>query len=142
MGEHRLVHLKAGAQNGIERALRILKDHRDVATADLTDLLAGQLQQVLVVEQDLAANDPAGVRHEPQDRKRGHRFAAAGFAHDPKALARVEVKAHAIDRRDYAAVRLELCAQVAHLEDRCRQPLLSNDASVGRARRATHRPGS
>ena len=74
--EHRLGDLKAGLQDRVERALGILEDHRDVAAANVADLLVAQLQQVLVAKQHLAADHLARVRHQPEQRQRRHRLAA------------------------------------------------------------------
>src|SRR6202022_2447927 len=102
--------------------------------ADLADLVAGQLQEILVPEENLTGNDAARIRHQPQDRKRGHRLAAPGFAHDPEAFARVELEAHPVDGLDDSAVGCELGAQVAHLQDGCRHyPTLTAGARGERA---------
>ena len=121
VGQHRLVDLKAGAQDRVERALRVLEDHRDVAPAHLTDLVIGELEQVLVLEEHLAPHHPTRLRHEAQQREGCHRLAASGLSDDAQAFALMQVEAHTIDGGHDAPVGHELSAQIAHLEDRGRQ---------------------
>ena len=121
VGQHRLVDLKAGAEDRVERALRVLEDHRDIAPAYLADLVIGELQQVLVLEEDLAPHHPTRLRHEAQQREGCHRLAASGLPDDAEALALMQVEAHTVDGRDDAPVGHELSAQIAHLQNRSGQ---------------------
>ena len=77
MREHCLRDLEAGLQHRVEGALRILKDHRDVPSANVANLLIADLHQVLVAEQDLATHDLAWIRHQAEERQRRHRLPAA-----------------------------------------------------------------
>ena len=122
--KHRLVDLEPSAQHRVQRALRVLEDHRDVAPSNLPDLLARELEEVLVAEQHLAPDNAARLGHQPQQRQGGHRLAAPRLAHDAEALAGVQLEADAIDCLHDPAFGGELGAQVAHLEDRVRQVLL------------------
>src|SRR5262249_39662954 len=107
--------LESDAQHRVERAERILEDHRDVAPADLTEIIGFELEQVLVAEDDLAAHDLAGFLHETEDRHRGDALAAPGLADDAERLAAADVEADVAHRFDLAVVGHEVRAQVAHL---------------------------
>jgi len=50
----------------------------------------------------VAAHDLAGLRDQAQDRQRGDRLAAAGFADDAQRLALVDDEADAVDGLDDA----------------------------------------
>ena len=56
----RLGQLAPDRENRVQRGHRLLIDHGDLLAADLADLGVGQLQQVLTVEDDLAADGLAG----------------------------------------------------------------------------------
>jgi len=108
----RLLDLKAHLEDRIQAAERVLKDHRDVLAANVADLLAAHLQQVIAAEQDLAAHDPARFVDQAQDGQGGHALAAARLADDPERFPGGQVKTDAVDRLDHAVVGEELGAQI------------------------------
>ena len=55
-----LNHLLADRENGIQGCSRFLKDHADLAAADLPDVFPRQAEQVAPLEHDLAGDDAAG----------------------------------------------------------------------------------
>ena len=76
------------------------------------------LQQVLAVEDDLAALDAAGRSDQAHDRERGHALAAAGLADEAHDLAAVDLEVDPVDRPDDAVARVERRPQAADLEQR------------------------
>ena len=75
------------------------------------------LEQVLALEQHLAAGDaPGRLRHQAHDRERGDALAAARFADDAERAAALEREVDAVDRAHLAALRGEVRAQAAHLK--------------------------
>ena len=64
---HRLVDLKPNLEHRIERAQRILEDHRDVPPADVAQLVDGHPYQVLAFKENLAAHDPSRALHQAED---------------------------------------------------------------------------
>jgi hypothetical protein len=54
---------------------RILEDHRDVAAADRAQLLRRQLEEVVPLEEDLAADVGEVPVQEPHDREARHALA-------------------------------------------------------------------
>ena len=95
----RLAHLAADGEQRIERGHRLLEDHRDLVAADALHLGLAELEQVLALEADGAADDAAGrVCHQAQNRQRRHALAAARFAHHAQRLAALEVIGNAVDR--------------------------------------------
>ncbi len=84
--EH-LGYLRAHAKHGVERRLRLLEDHRDLISPDSLKVLLGHLEQVLAVEGHRTGLDPAGLRHQSHDRKRGDAFATTRLPDDGEHLA-------------------------------------------------------
>src|SRR5579864_2978782 len=82
VGVHRLVDLITDAEHRVQRAQGVLEDHGDVATADVPELLLGQLEEVAPLEHDLAVHHLARALHETEHRHRGYALAAAGLADD------------------------------------------------------------
>jgi hypothetical protein len=76
-GEH-FGDLVADGKNRIERCHRFLKDHGDAVATNATDLLGGQIQQVLPIEIDATVHDPAGrIGYQAHDGLGGHTLSAA-----------------------------------------------------------------
>ena len=63
----RLRHLVADRLRGVERAERVLEDHRDVIAADLAQVKLGQADQFPAVQLDRAADDGSPGRQQPHD---------------------------------------------------------------------------
>ena len=116
MKTQRLGYLLADREDGIQRGHRILKDHRDVVTTYCAHLGIRQLHQIAVFEQHLAAHDFSRRRNQTHDRQRGHRLAAAAFAHQPQQLAAIEVKADVIYGAHDSRARREMGLQIVNFE--------------------------
>src|SRR5258706_15796701 len=103
-------------QHWIQARNRILKDHRDLPTANLAQLILAQLQQILVEEHDRALFDLGRWhRQQAQDRERCDTLARAALAHDAQRFAFIQRKADTLHRVDRAFARLELHFQVFDL---------------------------
>src|SRR5439155_16742241 len=98
------------------RRHRILEDHRDVVPTDLAQAPVVHRQQVLAVEQRLAARDRGPARVQAHDRQAGDALAAAGLADDAERLALLDLEADAVDRLDDAVVGAEIRAEIVDLE--------------------------
>ena len=99
--EH-LGDLAADGEHRVERGHRVLEDHRDLAAADLAQLLRrSSLSSSLPVEarpSPRPATPPLG--QQPEDGQRGDALAAARLADQPERLARLDVEADAVDGVD------------------------------------------
>ena len=83
-----LAHLHAHREHRIERRHRLLEDHRDAVAADGADALVVERQEVGALEVDRAAVEVARrLRHQAEDRERGHALARAALADDGERLA-------------------------------------------------------
>ncbi len=108
----------------VERGHRLLKDHRDPRAADLAHFVFGQLGEdrrlrlPLRVHHDLPAGDSAGRGDQPDDRHRGHAFAAAAFADQAERFAARNAQRDIIDRADHALVGVEIGLQVLDIDER------------------------
>ena len=76
----RFFDLVADGEDRIERGHRFLKDQRDLRAADALHLALAERAEIASLEDDRAGGDPSGRLHEPHDRERRQRFAAARFA--------------------------------------------------------------
>ena len=136
-----LLHLVAHRVGRVEGGHGLLKDHGDAVAADAAHLGLGQLHQVLPLEQDLAAGDPARRGgDETHDGVGGDALAAAGLAHQAQGLAGQNGQAHVVDRLGGVAAHREIGPQVLDLEQRGGDHGVS-PSTAGRARPATRRPG-
>src|SRR5207237_1833292 len=87
---------------------------------EVADLLVRHLRHFSAAEEDPARRDLAWVRHQAEDRQRGHGLAAAGLTHDAERLARVNVEGHAVNRAHHSTRREELRVQVLDLKQTLR----------------------
>ena len=127
--------LPANGEHGIERAHRILEDHRHARAALLAHLGFAQAKQLPAVEGQAVGGDVARrLGHEAHDRERRHTLAAAAFAHQPQDLALFEIERHAIDRAHVAAIRGEAGVEVADAQQ--------GHVEVGRPDAAARAPGA
>src|ERR1700731_2694810 len=67
-------------------------------------------------EANFTGTDAAGRFDQPDNGGSGERFTRAGFAYDPKHLARHDVEGDAVDRDQCAAPGGKLDPQIAHAE--------------------------
>ena len=97
--EQRFGDLIADREHRIQRRHRLLKDERDLGPAHGAHVALREGQQVAALETDAASCNAARRLHQPQDRHRGDRFAAAGFADQPQRLSGPHLEAHVVYRR-------------------------------------------
>src|SRR5690606_27293802 len=87
-------------------------------------------------EQRLAAGEDARrLRHQPQQRARGHALPRTGLADEPERLAVVEIEVHPVDRVDDTALGGEVDLEAPHRQ----QDLLPTRAGAG-LRHVGHAP--
>src|SRR5215203_4202063 len=129
------------AHGRVERGHRVLKDHRYLRPPDVEHALLGKLEEVLALEDDLAA-PYYGVRLGVQahDAPRRDRLPRPRLADDCERLAPPEVEGRAAHGLDLAGVGAEGDAEVVDAKDglavRGRHATAS---SSGRGRRAGRR---
>src|SRR5690606_18717950 len=103
-----------------ERRHRVLEDHGDAVAAHVPHLIVGQIEQVLAVEHDLAADDLAGrAGDQPHHRERCHALARAALADDAERLAAVHVEGDVVDRLDDTVLGFEVRLQITDFEEWC-----------------------
>ena len=102
----------------VHRGQRVLEDHRHPLAAHPAHLLGGGRDQVLAVEEDLAADLGAVPLVQAHDGHARHALARAGLAHDAERLATVDGEGQPVDGLHQAVVGREVHAQVADLEER------------------------
>src|SRR5690606_18476817 len=93
--------------------------HRDLVTANVTNLLVGHLQHVLAVEDDFAVDDLAWrARDEPHQGQSGNALARAGLADDAERFARHDIERQIVYCLDDSVLREELRLEVPHFKQR------------------------
>src|SRR5690349_8421771 len=110
-----------------ERTHRLLEDHADLSTADLTDDLSigvqlcqfdhvVQIAMSVILDaamiKNFAVGDLARFGDHVQDGARGHGLATAALANDTQRLAAMDGQVEAIDRLDNPGANVELDAQI------------------------------
>ena len=97
----RLADLGADRHDRVQRGHRLLEDHRDLVAADVAHLGFAERHEILAVDLDRAADDASRrVRHQAQQRQRGHRLAAAGLADDRQGFRAAHRERDVVDRLD------------------------------------------
>jgi len=112
----RLDDLVADPVDRVQRAHRILEDHRDLVPADVPQLVLRAAEQVPALVVDLAVEARVRAAREAEERHRGHALAGARLAHDPEHAAAVELEVDAVDRLDDAVLGRERDAKPLDLE--------------------------
>src|SRR5215471_13975244 len=115
--------LVADAKHRVEAGHGLLEDHRNVAPAQGTQGLFGQLRKVY--DRALARPEPDGtcydasrrVRDEPHDGKARHRLARPGFADDRQRFSSAYRKRDVVDRLHESVVRHEMRRQMDNFEN-------------------------
>ena len=113
--QHGLVELLADRVHRVQRRHRILEDHRDVVASQVAQLAAAHLEEVVALEEGLAARDRASLVVQPHDREARDALAAAGLAHDPERLPLLDLERDPVNCFDDTVVRAEARPQVAYL---------------------------
>ena len=127
-------NLRSDGVNGAQACHRFLEDHRDLAAPDAADPAAPGIERREVdrlaarpfdgaaVEEHLAADDAARLRHDVEDGAGGDALAAAALADHAERPAPPQGHADMVDRLDGLVARFEPGAEILHLE---------HDAAVG-----------
>ena len=101
----------------VERAHRLLEDHRDAVAAQRAQLRRWQFEQIHPVEQDRSAGDSSRrPRHQAHDRERTDALAAARFANDAQRAPGVEREADAVHGMKFTAFNGEMGPEIVYFE--------------------------
>ena len=118
MRDQRLHDLEPDRQHRIQARHGFLKNHADIPAAALPHGVIGELQQVDAIEQNLAADDAAGLLGKQSEYGQdGDGFAAAALSHQCHDLAAPDRKACPVDRADAALPRGKLHAQLLDVQE-------------------------
>ena len=85
MDDKRLAELAFNVKYGVKAGHRLLEDNGNLIASDLAHFVDGNFGNILPVEQNLAAFDPAVLVEQAQYTHRLDAFSASGFAEDAKA---------------------------------------------------------
>ena len=124
MDANRFRDLIADGEHRVQARHRILKDHCDVAAAELGHAILGQVQEVddLAVasaEADRTAFNPARRAGEKaHDGKAGHGLPRPGLADDREGLALGDAERHPVDGAHDASIGMEVGPEVLDAEHR------------------------
>ena len=114
---NRFDHLLPHRHHRVEAGHRFLKDHRNLVAPKTANLGNRKPSNVAPRHQDLAVLDLPRFGDQPQDRKRGHRFAATRLPHQGEHFTRVDRKAHVVDDGDLAQSARKARGQVVDFEE-------------------------
>ncbi len=130
-------NLPADGEHRVETGHRLLKNHGDIVAAHLAHFTNRQLEQVLSMEQNLAADNFArrGL-HQPHDGQRSDAFAAARFAHDAQRLSFFDGKGDVVDSLDDTVFGVEIGLKVFNLYQFFQASPSPSLSAGGQARRA------
>src|SRR5438309_1663280 len=115
----RLGDLEPDREHRVQRAHRLLEDHRDLGAAQRLQLAARKLEQPApeVIHAARGVHARVLARQQAHDGERGHRFAAARFSDQRDGAALGDVEADALDGAQRGRlVDAEVDRQVAHAE--------------------------
>ena len=121
MGADRLDDLLADSHRRVERARRVLEDHRDVGSAVPAHLRLGQTDELLAEEAD-GARHLGARRQQADDGPRADRLARARLADDGERPSRLGRVAEPVHGGDVLAPLAEVDMEVGDLEQRRRRP--------------------
>ena len=109
--------LVADAVDRIQRAHRILEDHRDLLAADVAQLVVVESVELASAIVDRAGDPGVGRAGEPGQGLRGNAFAATGFADDRQHLACRQLERDAVDRLHHTVFGGEADPEVVDRQD-------------------------
>ena len=112
----RFGNLIADRVNRIQGSHRVLKDHRDLLTAQLPHPLVVERHQVDSVENDSPGGDLSGRSNQPHYRQAGDRFAATGLADQGKRRACLYFETDVVCGFDCPGSGVEVCAELYDFE--------------------------
>ncbi len=105
---HHLGHLRADRVGRIEAGHRLLEDHRHGIAAQPRHAAIVELQKIVALEAEAFGRAMTAARQQVHDGERGHRLAAARFAHQAMGLAALD--------RDRGAAHCRGTTAEAHFE--------------------------
>ncbi len=115
--QERLGNLIADREHRVERALRFLKNHPDLAPANFAHFGFADLRQIAPFKEHLPFRDERRRhRQQPHDRVARDRFAAARFAHQRNAFTLLDVERNPVDRARNAGIGLEMRMKILNLK--------------------------
>jgi len=118
----RLADLHADGEHRVQRAHRVLQDHGDLAAPDVLHLVLALREEIVAVEQHLAAEDARrGPGYQPDQGKARHALARARLAHEAERLALADAERHAVHGLDGAPPRDDVRPQLAHVDHDARR---------------------
>ena len=82
----RIRRLKTDTEDRIERRERILRNERDLGSAEPPHLGLGQSEEIPALQSNRAALDPSGRGQEPDDGPADRRLPCPGLPHEPEHL--------------------------------------------------------
>ncbi len=100
----------------VEAGHRLLKDHADVVSSNLTDAPFGGMQQVLSLKEDASRRVMRRGREQLENGVGSDRFPGAAFPHQRQRLARSERQRHPLNRPDLLFPLTEGHGQVFDLQ--------------------------
>ena len=103
MRPHRLGHLGADAQHRVQRRRHLLEHEPDARSANVTHVALGELEKLLALEPDPAADDLSG-HDEPDDRESGGALPTTGFADERVRLAAPQGERQTVDGADRTVI--------------------------------------
>src|SRR5437763_6013671 len=136
MHEDRFRDLIPDGENRIERRHRLLKDQRNPGAAHRLHVALARGEQIAALEQHATAGNPSRWLHQAEDRQRGHGLAAARLADESHRLARPNLEAHVVDRREGSASGLEHRREIVDAEERVHQAVAVSVCSPNTSRMA------
>src|SRR5262249_29759890 len=136
--------LVADREERIQRGHGVLQDHRDLLATDLPHLLGRLREEILTVEEDLAAGIGGGRRQQAEDRQGEGGLSRSGLADDPERLAAVERERHAVDGLHHPRAPLAhvVRGEILQLEQRHQASIRETALTVAVAEDRTSRAAS
>ena len=118
MKRKRLFKLATDGEHRIQRGHWVLKDHADLGTADMPDLIVGHLEQILPSEYCFPGIYLSGRRwDQAKYREHGDTFAATAFPHNTKRLPFLQGKGDAIYCMNNPIRCFKLCFKTLHIKE-------------------------
>ncbi len=113
---HHVDELRTDAHHGVEAVHRTLEDHRDVAPAELPELLGALAGQFLTAKVDRSPDDSGRRAEDLHDRVRDGALAAARLAGEADDLAGADLEVDSVDGAHRVCLAV-LHLQAAHLDE-------------------------
>ena len=132
MRSQNLFHLVLHLQVRCQSRQRVLKDHRDIATAHRIQFWDRRIKHLTPHQLHRTRRTPI-LGHQPHRSHKRLAFARPALAHNSKTLARIDIERHALYRRNHSVWRIKFHFQIAY----GKQAHLSDPS--GLAHRANHR---